>query len=63
MGRYAAYVWPAFGVCAAIMAWLVVSSHRALGHEKRLLERLEAGGARRRRTTTSATADEVEGDA
>ena len=44
MGRYAAYVWPAFGVCAAIMAWLVVSSHRALGHEKRLLERLEAGG-------------------
>ena len=46
MGGYAAYVWPAFGVCAVVMTWLATSSYRALVREKRTLESLEPMHAR-----------------
>ncbi|MSO64571.1 MAG: heme exporter protein CcmD [Alphaproteobacteria bacterium] len=41
MGGYAAYVWPAFGLAAAVMTALVWSSLRALRGERRTLEALE----------------------
>lgn len=43
MGGYAAYVWPAFAVCAVVMVALVIVSRRALARERRLLESLDTG--------------------
>ncbi len=41
-GRYAAYVWPAFGVTAAVLGALVIDSLWRGRRWKRELERLEA---------------------
>jgi heme exporter protein D len=37
-GKYAAYVWPAFAVTAAVFGWMVVSS---LAHARRWRRRAE----------------------
>lgn len=37
-GKYAAYVWPAFAVTAAVFAWMVASS---LAHARRWRRRAE----------------------
>ena len=39
MGGYGAYVWPAFGISALVLGWLLVSSLRRLrGLERALAE-------------------------
>ena len=53
MGGYGAFVWPAFGVTALVMGWLLASSlHRLRGLERALAEHgltpPGGGGARRR---------------
>ncbi|HEX9835517.1 MAG TPA: heme exporter protein CcmD [Alphaproteobacteria bacterium] len=50
MGGYAAYVWPAYAIAAAVLAGLVVVSLRELGRRARELAAAEAAlPARRRR--------------
>ncbi len=40
MGGYGAYVWPAFGISALVLGWLLVSSLRRLrGLERALAEK------------------------
>jgi heme exporter protein D len=41
MGGYAAFVWPAYGVTIAVMAWLLVSSLRRYRRGQRELEVLQ----------------------
>ena len=47
MGGYAAYVWPAFGAAAAIMAALLVLSIRTMRAREAALRALEATARRR----------------
>lgn len=51
MGGYAAFVWPAYGFTALVMAGLALASRRALRQARVELAVLEAGdqGARRAR--------------
>jgi len=42
MGGYAAFVWPAYGIAAAVLAGLVVESVAAYRRARRALARLEA---------------------
>ncbi len=48
MGGYGGFVWPAFGVTAAVMLGLLISSLRALRANERDLERLQADHPGRR---------------
>jgi heme exporter protein D len=45
MGGYAAFVWPALAVTAAVMAGLYVQSHRALQSREAALETLQQARA------------------
>ena len=47
MGGYGGFVWPAFGLTALVMVWLLVASLRRLRANERLLAR--TGSARPRR--------------
>ena len=47
MGGYAAYVWPAFGVAAAVMIALLVLSLRDMRAREAALRKLEATARRR----------------
>jgi heme exporter protein D len=40
-GKYAAYVWPAYGVSALGMVWMIVDSLARARHWRREAERLE----------------------
>ena len=57
MGGYGGFVWPAFGLTALVMVWLLVASLRRLRTNERLLAR--TGGARpeRRRARTAKGED------
>jgi len=48
MGGYAAYVWPAYGVAAAVLIGLVAASLRTLRAREAALKALEGDGADRR---------------
>ena len=48
MGGYAAYVWPAFGIAAAVMIALLVLSLQRLRSREAELRRLEAANGGRR---------------
>jgi heme exporter protein D len=41
MGGYAAYVWPAFGITAAVLAALAFASLRSLRAREQMLEGLQ----------------------
>ena len=41
MGGYAAYVWPAFGITAAVMIVMLWASRRALKAHEAALEKLD----------------------
>jgi heme exporter protein D len=57
MGGYAAFIWPAYAVTAAIMLGLVIVSLRQWRANRAALEALEAeGGGRRRREVRAAPA-------
>ncbi len=49
MGGYGAYVWPAYGLTAAIMIAFVITTLRALRSRKRALETLEQNTPKRHR--------------
>ena len=49
MGGYAAYVWPAYGVAAAVLIGLLVASLRSLRAREAEIEAAEAGRPRRSR--------------
>lgn len=46
MGGYAAYVWPALGLSAVVLAWLLGASIRSARRREAELARLEAELAR-----------------
>ena len=50
MGGYAGFVWPAYGVAAAVLIGLVVQARRALARNRRTLALLEAQVGRRSAT-------------
>ena len=58
MGGYAAFVWPAFAVTAAVMIGLLVASSRGLRKESRTLDSLRPGRRRGRRDSGEAEAEE-----
>ena len=47
MGGYAAFVWPAYGLTAAIMVGFVVTSLRRLRRRQRRLAEMEASRAQK----------------
>jgi heme exporter protein D len=49
MGGYAAYIWPAYGVAALILAGIVVESLIGLNRRRAELARLEGDSKRERR--------------
>jgi heme exporter protein CcmD len=49
-GKYAAFIWGAYGVSAVALAWMVVDTLVRSGRAKRALERLE-------RTTPAGAGD------
>jgi heme exporter protein D len=49
MGGYARFVWPAYGVCLAVLTGLLVQSVRTYRARQRELERLQPQRPRRRR--------------
>ncbi|HYD32000.1 MAG TPA: heme exporter protein CcmD [Azospirillaceae bacterium] len=59
MGGYAAYIWPAWGVGALVLAGLLVASLRSLKSREATLKALEESRPRRRRRrdTVSATSN------
>ena len=60
MGGYGGFVWPAFGVTAVVMIWLLTASLRRLRANQRLLDRLQAANpGRRNRPTRGADTRET----
>lgn len=57
MGGYAAFVWPAYGVTAAVLGSLAIASLRGLRASERALAELEAAGVDRRRPRGPAAAE------
>ncbi|MDH3793178.1 MAG: heme exporter protein CcmD [Rhodospirillales bacterium] len=53
MGGYGLYVWPAYGLTAAIMVAFLISTLRSLRSRKRALKALEADAPQRHRRTTA----------
>ena len=49
MGGYGAYVWPAYGLTAAVMIAFLVTTLRSLRSRRKSLETLEAKAGQRRR--------------
>jgi heme exporter protein D len=49
MGGYAAYVWPAYGLAAAVLVGMLAASLASWRSRRALLDRLEAARARPRR--------------
>ena len=47
MGGYAWFVWPAYGLTAVVMVWMVVDSLRGLRADRRALDALQAGEGER----------------
>ena len=43
-GKYAIYMWPAFGISALAFAWMIGDSLAKARHWKRELQRLQAEG-------------------
>ncbi len=62
MGGYAAFVWPAYGLTAAVMIWLTWSSVRDLRADRRTLEALQ-NDRRLSRTDQCGQAEEPDDDA
>jgi len=50
MGGYGQFVWPAYGLSAVVMIWLLIDTLRRLRAAERALERLSAIAPRRARS-------------
>lgn len=60
MGGYAAFVWPAYGLAAGLLIWLLLSSLRAMRVNEAALAKAEAArGPRRRRAREAAGGDDA----
>lgn len=57
MGGYGAFVWPAYGLTALVMIWLLVSTLRRLRASERALAQLQAGAPGRRVQAARAAAE------
>ncbi len=55
MGGYGAYVWPAYGLTAAVMITFLITTLRGLRSRQKALEALEAKVAPRRRRSRGAS--------
>ncbi|MDA0653988.1 MAG: heme exporter protein CcmD [Proteobacteria bacterium] len=62
MGGYAVYVWPAYGLSVAVLAWLAISSVAGLRADRRRLADLEQAHPRRRGPRSAADPTEHAGD-
>ena len=49
MGKYALYIWSAYGISFAVLAWLVLSSVMRLRASQKQLDTLEKATGRRKR--------------
>ena len=47
MGGYAKFVWPAYGVATAVLAWMLIDSLGSYRRRRRVLDALERERARR----------------
>ncbi len=54
MGGYADFVWPAYGLAALVLVWLVVSTLRSLKLQGKLLADLEERLPHRRRPNSAS---------
>lgn len=69
MGGYGAFIWPCYGLAAAVMLALVIQSVRSMRANEKLVETLRAGRARRREqkadppATDAAAKTEMEAEA
>jgi heme exporter protein D len=54
MGGYAAFVWPALGLTAAILIAMAITSTRQLRASEAALQMAEKAGGRRRRSGSGA---------
>jgi heme exporter protein D len=45
--KYAAFVWPAYGISALVFAWMVIDTVLRAGRWRRQAERQEAAGSER----------------
>ncbi|HIF11288.1 MAG TPA: heme exporter protein CcmD [Sneathiellales bacterium] len=52
MGGYGTYVWSSFGVATIVLAWVAITSWRAVTANQKVLGDLEARHPRRRRAAT-----------
>ncbi len=59
MGGYGGFVWPAFGMTAGVMIWLLTASLRQLRANQRLLDRLQTANPRRNRQSHGADTKET----
>jgi len=59
MGGYGVYVWPAYGLTAAIMIAFLVTTLRSLRSRQRSLDSLEAKAGPRRRRKGDADKEET----
>ena len=59
MGGYGAFVWPAYGLTAAIMVGFAVASWRELRAQERTLRQLEAAAPSRRRSRSAGEREET----
>jgi heme exporter protein D len=57
MGGYAAYVWPAYGIAAAVLIGLTWQSLREVARRERELAEIEAMRPRRARRARGAGSD------
>ena len=63
MGEYAAYIWAAYGIVAAVLAALTIHLWRDMARQRALLDELEARGAPRRRAAVPGDRPSREGAA
>lgn len=54
MGGYGRFIWPAFGLTAVVMIWLLAATLRRLRSSERALAQIQASGGGRRDTRGDA---------
>lgn len=54
MGGYSAFIWPAYGAAAILLAGVLILSWRSMRQREALLESLRAGRRKEREVATEA---------
>ncbi len=55
MGGYGAFIWPAYGAAAILMAGVLIQSWKSMRQREALVESLRAGRRRKPEEATEAT--------